>query len=280
MAAILVCSVFACAQTGTGGQGGGQGRGGQRGGFGQGRGGGGNNELTLAMRKDVQTDLGVSDEQKTKLTDLQAKLQPQRGQGGNRANRTNGTNGGAATGGAGGVGTGGAGTGGNGGAGAGAGGNRTNRGQGGQGGTFDAEAFRKRQEEQRATTHKALAEVLSADQLKRLAEISVQLQGNRAIMNPDIQKTLGITDEQKTKISDLQTKQQEANRALFEKVRNNELSQDDMRATTEKNNKTMGDELAKVLTSAQNAKLKEMGGKPFKADPNETQGRRGGGGGR
>lgn len=252
--AILAVAVLACAQ-GQGGQG--QGRGGR--GFGQGGRGGGNNELTLAMRKDVQTDLGVSEDQKKKLEELQTKLRPARGQ--------RGQGGQAGAGGAGGQG-------GNGGQ-AGAGGQR---GQGGQGGNFDPEAMRKRMEEQRAATRKALSEVLSADQMKRLGEISIQLQGNRAVLNAEVQKSLGVTDEQKAKITELQTKMQEANRALMQKVRDQELSQEDAQKSMQNNNKAMDDELAKLLNATQNAKLKEMGGKPFKADPNET-GRRGGGGG-
>ena len=249
--AILAVTVLACAQ-GQGGQG--QGRGGR--GFGQGGRGGGNNELTLAMRKDVQTDLGVSEDQKKKLEELQTKLRPargQRGQGGQAGAGGQGGNGGQA----------------------GAGGQR---GQGGQGGNFDPEAMRKRMEEQRAATRKALSEVLSADQMKRLGEISIQLQGNRAVLNAEVQKSLGVTDEQKAKITELQTKMQEANRALMQKVRDQELSQEDAQKSMQNNNKAMDDELAKVLNATQNSKLKELGGKPFKADPNET-GRRGGGGG-
>jgi hypothetical protein len=257
--ALIACAAVAAAQGG-GGQG--------RGGFRQGGRGGGNNELTLAMRSDVQTDLGVTADQKTKLEELRTKLRPQRGQGG--GNRGNGGAGAAGSGGAG------AGTGGGvaAGGGAGAGGNG-----GGQRGNVDPAEMRKRQAEQRAATHKALGEVLSADQMKRLGEISIQLQGNRAVGNEDVQKALGITDEQKTKITDLQTKMGDANRALFEKVRNQEISQEDMQKSMQNNTKTLNDELGKILTPAQATKLKDMQGKPFKADPNITNGRGGGGGG-
>ena len=70
VAALLVCAALVSAQGGGGGQGRGQGGGrGFGGGFGQfGRGGG--SEMNLAMRKDVQADLGVTEDQKKKLEEL------------------------------------------------------------------------------------------------------------------------------------------------------------------------------------------------------------------
>ena len=103
--------------------------------------------------------------------------------------------------------------------------------------------------------------------MKRLDEINVQISGNRAIQQPAIQKALGLSEAQVKQINELQQKQQEAMRSLFEKVQNQEITREDMQASMQKNNKTMDDELAKILTADQAAKLKEMGGKPFKADP-------------
>lgn len=251
--AMLVCVALA------GAQGGGQGRGGQgRGmGFGQGRGGGMQSEMQLAFRKDVQTDLGVTAEQKTKLDELQAKQRQGRS--------------GAGGAGAGGVRGGGAGAGGNGG---GAGGGNRGNGGGGFGQMTEEQrmAMAKRQEEAR----KELATVLTEAQMKRIGEIRVQLAGVRAVMQPDMQKSLNLTTEQITKISDLQTKQRAANQALGEKVRNQEMTREDVMKSMENNNKILDAEIAKVLTAEQNAKLKEMGGKPFKADPAPAGGRGGG----
>lgn len=84
LVALLSCVAIAAAQ---GGGGGGQGRGGFQ------RGGRGNSELSLAMRADVQKELAVTDDQKTKLTDLQSKSRPQRGGG----NGGGGNGGGAGT---------------------------------------------------------------------------------------------------------------------------------------------------------------------------------------
>jgi len=241
-ALLIGCIALAGAQNGNGGNGGGGGggrRGGQgRGGFGQ-RGGNNFGELQLALRKDVQTDLAVTDDQKTKLDDYNTKQREAR-----RA-----------------AGGGGRGAGGNG------------------GGQVDPAELQKRRDEQRAQTHKDLAAILNDGQMKRLGEISIQLRGNRAILDADVQKTLGLSSDQTAKIKDLQDKQTEANRAIGEKMRNQEISQDDARKSMETNNKTMDTELGKILTADQAAKLKDMGGKPFKADPAEAAGRRGGGGG-
>lgn len=262
--AMIVCVALAGAQ---GGQGGGQGRG-NRGGFGgfaQGR-GGGQGEMQLAFRKDVQTDIGVTTEQKTKLDELQAKQRQGRGGGQGQGRGNRGGNGGAGAGGNGG------------GAGTNGGGNGGNGGNGGAAGGFNNEEFRKRMEEQRTQARKDLAAILSETQMKRIGEIQVQLQGNRALMQADTQKSLGMSSDQVKKVEDLQAKQREANQALTQKMRDQSLSREEAMKSFENNNKILDAELHKVLTADQATKFKAMGGKPFKADPPPARG--GGGGGR
>lgn len=244
----LVATVAFVGAQGTPGQGGqGQGRGQGRGFGGQfGQRGGGQSELQVALRKDVQADLGVTADQKTKLDELQAKLRAARGQG--------------APGGQGGQG----------------------RGQGGGFGQMTEEqraAMQKQMEEQRAQQHKELAAILNDGQLKRLGEIALQLQGNRALTQKSLQEKLGFTKEQQDKVQSLMDKSREASQALMEKMRSQELTREEAQATMQKNTQILNEELGRVLTEAQAAKYKEMQGKPFKADPNENQGRRGGGGG-
>ena len=222
-------------------QGGGQGRGQGRGGFGQGR-GGGMTPMTLLMRGDVRKDLELSEEQITKVE----ALQPQRGQGG-------------AGGGQRGQGGGGQGQGG---------GQRQGGGQGGQ--MTDEqraamqEAAKKRAEEQKA----AIAAILSPAQVTRLTEIGYQVQGNMAILQADTQKALGLDEKQIASIKDLQTKQQEAMQALMQKMRDQELTREELTEKMTKNTDIMKAELGKILKADQAAKLKAMGGtKPFVADP-------------
>jgi hypothetical protein len=197
----------------------------------------------LVQREDVQKDLAVTDDQKTKL----AELRPQRplGRGGNGA----------------GNGAGGNGAGGNG---AGNGGQRR-----GQGANLDPAAMAER----RAAEKKALEAVLNADQMKRLAEIRIQLAGDQAIVDPEVQKELGFSDEQVRKVKDLQEKYQGAMRTMREKMQSGDLDRQGMMEAMQTNTKVLREELHKIPTPAQADKLKALGGKPFQAD--ET--RRGGG---
>jgi len=234
---VVVATVACVALAGAQGTGGGQGQGRRGGGgFGQrGQRGGQGSELQLAMRHDVQVDLAVTDDQKTKLQELSDKQRAARGNGG--GGRRGGNGGGGNGGGAG-----------------------TN------GGTVDREAMMKAMQEQREQTHKDLAAILNEGQMKRLGEIQVQLQGNRAILNADVQKQLGMTSDQIQKIKDLQTKQQEANQSLRQKMQSQEMTREEAQAAMQKNNTAMNDELGKILTADQTAKLKSIGGKEFKAD--------------
>lgn len=111
---------------------------------------------------------------------------------------------------------------------------------------------------------KQIMGVLNADQSKRLKELMVQRGGNMIAMNPAFQKDLGITDDQKAKLKDLQTKQMEAMMALGQKMRDQEITQEEMRDSVQKNMKTMEEAVGKILTDAQKAKIKEMGGAAFK----------------
>ncbi len=132
------------------------------------------------------------------------------------------------------------------------------------GGGFDT--MRETMEKFQAEVTKKAYAVLTEPQRKRVKEIEVQLQGNRAILNPDIQKDLGLSDEQKGKIKSLQSNLEAANQALMQDVRDGVLDMQGARERMENNNKVLDTELGKVLTPDQSEKLKAMAGKPFKAD--------------
>lgn len=135
-----------------------------------------------------------------------------------------------------------------------------------QGAGGDMEAMRETMTKMMKESEKATLAVLTADQNKRLKEIWVQLTGNGVIMDEEMQKELGVTAEQKTKIKGLQTKQQEAMTAVFEKMRNQEIDREQMQESMKKNQEVMNTELGKIMTEEQKTKLKAMSGKPFKAD--------------
>lgn len=143
---------------------------------------------------------------------------------------------------------------------------RGNGGGGFGGGAPDPAAI-ERAKQQREEQHKQLATILTAEQMVRLHEISIQLRGNRALLDEDVQKGLGLSTDQISKITELNTKMRDANRQVQEKIRNQELTREDGRTAMDNNNKIMDGELAKILTGDQATKLKAMGGKPFVADP-------------
>lgn len=175
--------------------------------------------LNLLQRKDVQTDLGITDDQKSKLETAQTNMRDKA---------------------------------------------REMFQSGGGGG--DREAMMANLKKLTEEMTKEVSGILTKEQMTRLKEINVQVSGNGIILNPDIQKELGLTDDQKSKIKDLQAKQMEAMQALRQKMQDGEIDQEDMQAARTKNQKALNEELGKILTDANKAKLKEMGGKEFKAD--------------
>ena len=191
-----------------------------QGGGGQGRRGGFGNQgdpLQLTAREDVQKDLALTDDQKTKLTDLRDKSQAKMREAFTAIRES-------------------------------AGDDRDAMMKGMQG-------LQAKMADENAT---AIAGVLSPDQVKRLKEITVQFVGARIVTsNKDVQKDLGITDEQKAKFAELNTKQQAAMREVMQNAQGDRQA---MQEAMTKNNKIMEDEIAKILTDAQKTKLKELGG--------------------
>ena len=120
-----------------------------------------------------------------------------------------------------------------------------------------------------ADMKKEIEAILTPAQAKRLGEINVQFNGNRAVLQKDIAKAIGLTDDQNKSIAELQKKQGEAMRGLFQKLQSQEITREDMQESMKKNNEILDSEIGKLLTEAQKAKLKEMGGKKFeKKDDN------------
>jgi len=198
----------------------------QRGGGMFGRGGG---TAQLLGRHDVQKELNLSDDQKTKLEALRQK-QREDMQAFFQANAP------------------------------------------ADGGRPDMSKLQPEMEKMRKDQQKEVDAILTADQSKRLKEISIQLGGVGVITRPEIQTDLGFTDDQKAQVKSLQDKQQAAMQEIREKMQSGELDREQMRPLMEKNRKIMDDELGKILTEAQKAKLKELGGKTFTPEPQDNGG--------
>ncbi|MCE9559968.1 MAG: hypothetical protein K8R88_13595 [Armatimonadetes bacterium] len=148
----------------------------------------------------------------------------------------------------------------------------------------DQDAMRKIMTEMQTKQAEQLAKILTAKQMTRLDEINIQIQGNNAILDEKVQKSLKMTTAQTEKIKKLQEAQQAANQSLMEKMRNQEIDREAFTASMTKNRDAMGVELGKILTAEQVTALKAMGGAKFEADPAEAnpqggRGGRGGGGG-
>lgn len=64
--------------------------------------------------------------------------------------------------------------------------------------------MRKRMEELQKKTDEAMKSVLSEEQITRLRQLDIQRQGAQALGRPDVAEKLGLTDEQKTKMREIQ----------------------------------------------------------------------------
>lgn len=229
---------------------GGNGRQGRMGGFGGGRGG---NSIMLLRRSDVRSDLGITADQKSKIDDLITSMRGQRGQDASGAVGTAGQAGVATP-------------------------------------PTDAErqARRAQMEAQRAEMQKQVDTILTPAQTNRLKQISLQLRGNMALMEPDVQKEVGLTSDQVAKIKGLQDTMREASKSVMDKMQSQTITRDQAMTAFKNNMQALNDQVGKLLTRSQADKFKEMQGAPFKADPAESQnfggfgggrsGRRGGGG--
>ena len=218
LAVIVVLAAVACSAMAQGGGGGRRG-GGQR--------GGGNPyaPMTLVRNEAVQKELNITEDQKTKITDLQASLRTKS----QEARTAAGT---------------------------------------------DRQAQQEAMTKVNADAAKALNEILTADQQKRLRELQIQWSGVGLIAtDKELQSALSITDDQLTKIKDLQTRQQAANREAQQSANGDRAAITEAR---QKNEKILVDEINKVLTDAQKAKLAELGGKLLEKPAPAA--RRGGGG--
>lgn len=233
-------------------QGGGRGPGGPGGQRGFQMGGMMNSESMLLMREDVQKDIKLTPEQKTKLeairTEMQEKMrsQFQFGRGGDGGGTGNGQTG---------V-------------------------RGGDGGTIDVQAIQKQMETMQKESNEKAKAVLTPEQWARLGQIRVQLGGPRLLLEDEMAKKLGLKAMQKLSITELLDKQSAANQQIFMKMREEGANREALQAEIRKNDEIMRAEVDKVLTEEQRATLKGLEGAKFVADPNQnTFGGRGGFGG-
>ncbi|MCC6125316.1 MAG: hypothetical protein IT426_10165 [Pirellulales bacterium] len=139
--------------------------------------------------------------------------------------------------------------------------------------------MRKEMEEAAAKTQKKVEGILLPHQLKRIKEISLQMQGLRALANPEVVKELGLTEEQQAKIKSINEESMKAMQEMFQGGFRN-LSDEERTAAREKMDKSRKDietKLTDVLTAEQKEKLEKMKGEKF--DTSTLRGGPGGPGG-
>jgi len=148
--------------------------------------------------------------------------------------------------------------------------------------------FRTQQETTNKKIQEAIEEVLLPQQVERLEEIRLQIQGVAALLTEPVQKSLKITAEQKTKFDGIQKGTQEKGQELFSGVReafqggDREKAQAMMQEIREKMTamqKEAEGKILGVLTDGQKKEFKDMKGKPVEISPEELRPSRGGQGG-
>ena len=137
------------------------------------------------------------------------------------------------------------------------------------------EAREKRQQLQKTITEesmKALSDVLSADQVKRLKQIMLQVRGAQAFADPEVQKDLKLTDDQKDKIKTINDDARQEGQSIREAAAGD--FQEMQKKMAALNKETM-EKVSGVLTDDQKKAWKDLTGEPFefKPDPGQFGGR-------
>ena len=206
MLAALLSAALIAAEAQAQPQGGGRGRGGRGGGP---MGGGPMMLMGLVQNPDVQKELEVVDDQKTKLTDLAS--QERTAMGGMR--------------------------------------------------DLSQEDRQAKVKQLQDDFQKKLADILLPKQMDRLKQIQLQLEGPRALANPDVVKALNLTDEQKEKIKTITDEAQAKNQEATQGLRGTER-----RAKMQDLNKDLTDKLLAVLTPDQAAQFDKLKGAKVNID--------------
>lgn len=194
------------------------------------------NLLMLASIGPVQTEIGATDEQKSEIAKVVEKIRGERPAGGARGNLRNLSE------------------------------EERNK--------LLAE-LRKQAQERNKTAREELAKVLKPKQVQRLEQIALQLEGTRALTNPEIIAKLKLSDDQVKKVQAVEVENVRAMRELFQggNVENAREKIAEIRKSGE-------EKALAVLSDDQKKQFAEMKGKPFELPQGAFgRGRRGGRGG-
>jgi len=126
-----------------------------------------------------------------------------------------------------------------------------------------AQQYRKIREKINAEADKHVEGILERKQIKRLNQIAVQMQGLRALQNPEVAKQLKLTDKQQKKIDELQAERTKKFRQLYQELRNGKLQRNKLAEKRAEISKDIDKQIQGVLTKKQTARFKKMKGKEF-----------------
>jgi hypothetical protein len=114
---------------------------------------------------------------------------------------------------------------------------------------------------------KTVGRALNTLQNRRLMEIFVQMANGKALEDPDVQKSLDFTTEQKGKVEKMVREDAIANTALQAKRGSGEIDDSQLVAARRTNEQTLNANLLVVLTTEQQPKFAAMDGEKFSPDP-------------
>jgi Spy/CpxP family protein refolding chaperone len=119
-----------------------------------------------------------------------------------------------------------------------------------------------------AATNPKVAEIIKAEQLTRIKQISCQIQGANAFIDSEIAKKLNLTDAQKTDIQSIIEESRGEMRAIFQDAGDDREAA--MKKMTELRKATLAKAEAK-LNDEQQKTWKEMLGSPYEYKPDPPQ---------
>ena len=120
---------------------------------------------------------------------------------------------------------------------------------------------------------KALGKVLDDKQMNRLRQIGLQQQGAAAFGNPEVQKKLKLTDDQKEKIKTINEDFDKERGEIFQSMQGGGDREEAMKKFATLRTETL-DKVKTLLTDDQKKTWESMTGAPFEV---KFEGRRGGG---
>ncbi len=116
------------------------------------------------------------------------------------------------------------------------------------------------QKTMQAELHKSLADILKPEQVKRFDEISLQQAGANAFSTPRVVEALKLTDDQKTKIQEINQATMESMRGLRDEFQNDREGAMKKMAEVRKG---ASDKVTALLTDDQKKSWKDLTGDPY-----------------